>query len=99
MKHDRGDDSLAPDSVGDADDGHVPDARVAAENVLDFARGDLEAAGFDEVHGLAAGNRDVAVAVSPGHVAGDEPAVSEGGGRFLGAAPVPGHHAVAPDQD
>src|SRR6266511_2815490 len=99
MEHDGGDDALTPDAVGGADDGHVLDARVAAEHVLDLAGGDLEAPALDEVHGLAAGDRHVTVAVPTGDIAGDEPAVAEGGGRLLGTAPVAGHHAVAAGQD
>ena len=42
-------DALAPDAVGKPDDGRVLHGRVPAEDVLDLARRDLEAAALDDV--------------------------------------------------
>src|SRR5262249_11490036 len=99
FQHDCGDDALAPDAVGSAEDRHVADLRVAAQHVLDLPGRDLEAAALDEVHGLAAGDRDVALGVAAGHVAGREPVPTERRRGLFRPPPVARHHPVAPDQD
>src|ERR1700690_3023271 len=70
-------DALAPDAVGQADDGSVLHRGVPPEHVLDLAGRDLVAAALDHVDRLAAEDRHVAVRVSLRHVARQEPTVPE----------------------
>ena len=72
---------------------------MPAQHVLDLERRYLLAPGLDDVDALAS---EDAVAVAPvpdGAVAGVEPAVAEGGGGLLGAAPVFAEQARSPHLD
>ena len=71
---------------------------MLVEDLLDLTGVDVEAAPDDEVL-LAVDDVVVAVVVHPGHVAGLEPAVDEGGGRLVGLVPVALHDIVTPDGD
>ncbi len=91
---DGGDDRLAPALVGQPEDGHLADGRVAHEDLLDLDRVDVLAAGDDHVL-LAVDERDVAVLVDLAEVAGVEPAAAERLGRRLRQHPVPGEDVLA----
>ena len=77
---------LAQALVGHADDRHVLDGVVSAQEVLDLHRVDVLATGDDDVL-LAVDQPDEAVLVHLGHVAREQPAVLEDLGRGLGSRP------------
>ena len=96
--HDEGGDRLAPDFILNADDRDLGDGLVGQQHAFDFQRGQLVAAGLDDVHRGAAHDAVVAV-LDHRHVAGAEPAVDKAlAGGFL-VAPVFEEHVFALDAD
>jgi len=93
-----GDGDFPFDGIGFGDDGGLADAGLVEEELLDFARVDVEAGDDDEV-GLTAGESEVAVRGEGAEIAGAEPAIGEGGGGGLGAAPIAGEDIGAADID
>ena len=92
---DPGAELLAVAVVGDAEDLHVLDLRMAIEEFLDLAR--IEVLAAADHHVLDAAD-DVAIAlgVDHGEVAGVHPAVGvEHVGGLLRLVPIAQHHAVA----
>jgi hypothetical protein len=80
---------LAPALVRNADDRCLRTAGVLVEDVLDLGRVDVLAARDDHVL-RPADDPVVALVVARRDVAGEEPAVGEGGGRRLRVPPVAG---------
>src|SRR5574337_798813 len=89
---------LPPLLVGDADDRHLEDGRMAAEDLLDLARVDVGAPADDHIL-LPIGDEEVAALVQVADVTGVKPAAAERLGGGLGLPPVPLHDQVAPDHD
>src|SRR5438445_8591944 len=58
LEHDGGNDPLSPDPIRRSHHGHLPDSRMPAQDILNLASRDLEAAGLDEVDGLAPDDRE-----------------------------------------
>ncbi len=95
---DEGKAGLAPTLVRNADDGCLGDCVVLVENVLDLGRVDVLAAGDDHVL-RPADDPVVALLVACCDVAGQEPAVREGGGGCLVVLPVTGEDVRAADDE
>src|SRR5215210_5923610 len=94
-RDDPGHQLLAVALVGDADDLHVGDVRVAVEELLDLARIEVLAAADDHVLD-APDDPQVALLVHHRKVARVHPARAvEHLVRLLGLVPVPEHHGVA----
>ena len=95
---DDGADTLAALAVGQADHGHVADARVCVEQVLDLLGGDVLALADDDVL-QATGEHDVAVGADVADVAGAEPAVvvERLGGQLGVGVPLGDHRALDAD--
>ena len=71
---------------------------MGGDDLFDFARPDLEAAGLDEVL-LAVDEEEVAVVVEVADVAGEDPAVAEHVGGLFGALPIAIHDLGGADDD
>ena len=95
---DEGAGDFAPLGVRHGDDGGDGDGGVFVERFFDFYRGDVFAAGDDDVFG-AIFEFDVAVGVGDGDVARMKPAASEGFLRGAGVAKVAFHDDVAAKHD
>lgn len=98
LEDEPGDGDFALDGVGLGDDGGFADAGLIEEELFNFAGIDVETGDDDEV-GLAAGEREVAVGGDRAEIAGAEPAIDEGSGGSLRAAPVAGEDVGAADVD
>ena len=64
---------------------------MGADDLLHLARPDLHPAGFDEFL-LAVHDIEIAICIHAGDVAGVEPAVAQGNGRFRGHVVIALHH-------
>ena len=80
------------------DDGAVQHAVVTLDDILHFLGGYVLAAAADDIF-LAVHEVEVVVVIQPAQVAGEEPAVAEGGGGFRWVAPVAGHGGGVADGD
>ncbi len=98
LQLDEGARRLAPFLVGPCDDGGGLDRRVLVERVLDLDRGDVLAAGDDDILGAVL-ELDVAVRMAHAEIAGVEPAAGEGGLRGLRVLEVALHHDIAAHHD
>jgi hypothetical protein len=98
LGHHHGDHDLAPALVGPADHRGFGDVRRFDQQVLDFGRVDVLAAGNDHVL-AAAVDIEIAFLVEVAHVAGAKPAVDQHRGGGLRRLPVAAHDVVALDQD
>uniref|UniRef100_A0A0N4Z3R4 Transcriptional regulator n=1 Tax=Parastrongyloides trichosuri TaxID=131310 RepID=A0A0N4Z3R4_PARTI len=98
LAHHHGVNPLAPDRIGDADDGAFLDRRVPGQGVLDLDRIDVLGPGYDHVL-QPVGDVDIAVLVHPPRVAGVQPAVAHDFGGFFRAVPVALHDVVATADD
>src|SRR5450759_4203221 len=89
---------LAPGLVRYADHGDLQDGGVRVDGLLHLDRGDVLAAGDDDVLGPVA-QLDVAVRVPHSEVTGVEPAAAEGARGGFGVGVVPRHDVVAAHDD
>src|SRR5262245_4531180 len=89
---------LTPFLVRHADDRHLENSGVCADNFLDLTRVDVCTTGDDHVL-LAIRDVQVAIFVKMTHVAGMEPAVAERLRGRVGVVPVTLHHEVATYDD
>jgi len=91
-------DRLAEDLVRHADDRHLDNLRDLRDHVLDFLGADAVTHRFDEVAG-ALDQKDVAVLIHPGHVAGQQLPVAKVPLRLFGVVPVAGRDVIAGGHD
>lgn len=85
---DGGGDALAPFFIGQANDGDFEDMGVTEEGFFDFSGGDFVATALEDVDALSTDVDDVALVIHPNGISGEEPAIVESLGGFLGEVPV-----------